>query len=114
MKLTLTPAIVAALLMLSFAAPVAAGPFEDARAAYTARDDATALRLMRPLAEQGNADAQLLLGVIFAEGRGIPQDDTEAVKWWRKAADQGKALAQLVLGTSYDEGKGVPQDYAEA
>jgi len=43
---------------------------------------------LRVLAEQGNADAQFTLGVMYDNGRGVPQDDTEAVRWYRLAADQ--------------------------
>ena len=55
---------------------------------------ATALRLYRPLAEQGNADAQQALGLIYAKGDGVTQDNAEAVKWFRKAAEQGNGSAQ--------------------
>ncbi|MEP6880280.1 MAG: caspase family protein, partial [Nitrosospira sp.] len=40
-------------------------------------------------AEQGNADAQYNLGVIYRNGKGVPQDDAKAVEWYRKAAAQG-------------------------
>ena len=53
------------------------------------------------LAEQGNAGAQNDLGVMYAEGRGVPQDDAKAIKWFRKAAEQGHADAQLNLGEMY-------------
>ena len=68
----------------------------------------------RQRAEQGNADAQVKLGVAYYFGNGVAQDYVESVKWYRKAADQGDATAQLKLGLAYDEGKGVTQDYAEA
>lgn len=42
-----------------------AGPFEDAIAAYNRHEYGTALRLMRPLAEQGNADAQNGMGALY-------------------------------------------------
>ena len=61
-------------------------------------------------ADQGNADAQLNLGFMYANGRGVPQDDGEAVTWYRKAADQGDADGQVNLGAMYQEGHGVPQD----
>jgi FOG: TPR repeat, SEL1 subfamily len=114
MKLTLKHALAAIILVLSFAAPVAAGPFEDAAAAYGRGDYATALRLFRPLADQGDAAAQYNLGVMYDNGQGVPQNDAEAVKWFRLAADQGDASAQFNLGTMYDKGEGVPQNYAEA
>ncbi len=49
---------------------VRAGPLEDATAAYQHGDYATALRLSRPLAEQGHARAQITLGTMYAEGKG--------------------------------------------
>ena len=68
----------------------------------------------RALAEQGDAQAQYLLGLCFAIGRGLPEDATEAVNWYRKAAEQGLASAQYLLGLRYAEGEGVPEDDAEA
>ena len=105
---------VAVLLSLRLAAPVAAGPLEEAVAAYDRGDYTTALRLYRPLANQGSAAAQHNLGFMYAHGQGMPQDYAEAVMWYRKAAEQGLAAAQLNLGVMYDNGQGVPQDYAEA
>ena len=63
-------AFAAIVLLLSLAAPVAAGPLEDATAAYDRGDYATALRLLRPLADQGDASAQFNLGVMYDNGRG--------------------------------------------
>jgi uncharacterized protein len=62
MKLTLKHAVAAILLTLSLAAPVAAGPLDDATAAYARGDYATALRFIRPLAERGDANARYNLG----------------------------------------------------
>jgi len=114
LKLTFKHALAAILLMLSFASPVAAGPGEDAAAAYARGDYATALRLLRPLAEQGDAQAQYNLGVLYDNGRGVPQDNAEAMKWYRKAADQGDARSQNNLASMYATGQGVPKNYAEA
>ena len=72
------------------------------------------LRQIRQDAEQGDADAQVLFSLMYAEGWGVPQDDREAAKWLRKVADQGDAQAQGDLGMRYYEGLGVPQDYCEA
>jgi uncharacterized protein len=94
-----------------------AGPVRNTDAAYAAYekgDHATALRLLRPVAEHGDARAQSLLGLIQYTGRGVPRDDAEAVKWFRLAADQGDAAAQFRLGLMHSEGHGVPQDHAEA
>lgn len=82
--------------------------------AYLKGDHATALRLWRPLAEQGNATAQDKLGVMYAKGQGVQQDYATAVAWFRKAAAQGSAIAQENLGVMYSNGWGVPQDDASA
>ena len=83
-------------------------------AAYYRQDYATAYRLLRPLADQGNANAQTKLGLIYGLGLGVPEDDAAAVSWFRKAADQGHAPAQYTLGFMYGNGVGVPQDYVQA
>jgi len=69
---------------------------------------------VRAKAEQGVAEAQFNLGVMYATGEGVPEDDAEAVRWYRLAADQGDAFAQFNLGEKYATGEGVPQDDAEA
>jgi TPR repeat protein len=93
---------------------LAATAVDPAVAAYRKGDDAGALRLARPRAEQGDSGARTLLGLIYSRRRGALQDDTEAVNWLRLAADQGDASAQFNLGLMTEEGRGVPQDHAEA
>ena len=84
MKLTFKHALAAFLLVLSLTAPMAAGPFEDAMVAYERGDYATALRLYRPLADQGGARAQVNLGFMYDQGRGVAQNNAEALKWYRR------------------------------
>ena len=69
---------------------------------------------LRARAEAGVPGAQFTLGVMHAEGRGVPQDEAAAVYWYRLAADQGLAEAQFNLGGMYAEGRGVSQDGAAA
>ena len=102
------------LLALGLSEPVLAGPLEDADAAFLKQDYATALRLLRPLAEQGDATAQFNLGVMYRNGEGVPKDDAQAIKWYRLAAAQGNARAQNNLGFMYQRGHGVPKDDAQA
>jgi uncharacterized protein len=83
---------------------VRAGPFEDASDAYQRGDYATALRLSRPLADQGLAEAQTYLGLMYEKGLGVPKDYQQAAAWFRKAADQGYAIAQNNLGEMYANG----------
>jgi TPR repeat protein len=65
-------------------------------------------------AAQGNADAQVNLGLMYAEGRGVPKDDAQAVGWFRRAADQGNAVGQKNLAVMYFNGRGVPKDDTQA
>ena len=84
--------------------------FQKGVAAAHSGDFATALREWTPLAEQGEADAQTILGVMYEEGKGVPQDYKTAVKWYKLAAEQGDADAQTQMGFMYNKGKGVPQN----
>jgi uncharacterized protein len=69
---------------------------------------------IRIKAEQGDAEAQNNLGVLYASGRGAAKDDKQATFCYRKAADQGEAMAQFNLGRMYFNGTGVPKDYVQA
>ncbi len=74
-----------------------------------------ALRLCRPLAEQGDPVAQNALAGLFYTGDGVPQDDAEAARWYRLAAEQGHAEAQYALGLLiYYLGRGAPKDNTQA
>jgi len=78
---------------------------------YAARDYAGALEILLPLAQQGNADAQLQLGRMYAQGEGLAaSDDHEAAGWFSRAAEQGKVEAQFALGMMYANGMGVVAD----
>jgi hypothetical protein len=94
--------------------PLAAGPFTNVDTAYQLGDYETALTLLQPMVDQGNAAAQSRLGVMYFDGHGVLQDYSEAVKWYRRAAEKGDTSAQSYLGFMYLKGRGVPQDYAEA
>ena len=92
-------------------APVATGQtFDEAVAAYGRGYYATAVRGFLVHAEQGDADAQYNLGLMYANGRGVLKDDAEAVRWYRLAAEQGHAGAQYNLGLMYSKGEGVLKD----
>src|SRR5450756_814085 len=100
--------------MFALTGQAIADSLSDAKGAYDAGDYAKAATLFRPLAEQGDASAQVVLGVMYDNGEGVLQDDKEAVKWFRLAADQGNADAQFNLGVMYDRGEGVHQSYKGA
>ncbi len=69
---------------------------------------------MQQAAEQGDTQAQYILGECYANGKGVPQFMLDAAKWFRLAAEQGHPEAQLKLGTCYYYGAGVALDKAEA
>ena len=58
----------------------------SAQRAYAEKDYITALKESAPLAEQGNADAQLLLGRMYLMGQGVTKDNDQAAKWFEASA----------------------------
>ena len=78
------------------------------------RNDAEAVRLFRFGADRGHGNAQVYLGFMYENGRGVPRDDVEAVRLYRLAANQGNASGQSNLGVMYASGRGVAKDDAEA
>jgi hypothetical protein len=97
-----------------FAAVVGAEPLDDASAALERKDYTAAVALLTPLAEQGNAFAQMNLAWLAFEGEGTAANATQAAKWYRLAAEQGDENAQYNLGVMYENGKGVDRDLTEA
>ena len=93
----LRAAVTESLMLVAIAGAVVAGPIEDGEAARDRKDYATALRLFRSLAEQGDPTAQEHLGVMYENGQGLPQDYAEAVLWYRRAAGQGLPRNELAM-----------------
>lgn len=101
-------------LLLGTHTTVKADQFDEGLAAYEAGNYQKALELFKAFAEQGDADAQVFLGIMYSKGQGVPKDYRKALKWYRKAAEQGHASAQYNLGIMYGNSKGVPKDYVQA
>ncbi len=76
----------------------------------------TSFQLFQPKANQGDADAQFNLALLYKLGAGIPKDLKQAVYWYTKAAEQGHVNAQYSLGSLYLDGDGqeVPKDFKQA
>jgi uncharacterized protein len=106
--------LAAGVLALALFGSAMAGPLEDGEAAYHRGDYAEAMRLLRPLAEQGEANAQSQLGAMYTFGDGVPHDTEQGAMWYRKAAEQGNANAQNKLGLMYAFGIGTPKDGAQS
>lgn len=95
--------------------PTTSADYKNGLEAYRNEDYVAALKIWKPLAEQGQADAQNGLGAIYSRGgRGVPRDDKKAFRWYRLAAEQGLADAQDSLGNMYASGLFVAQDYVKA
>jgi TPR repeat protein len=77
-------------------------------------DKAEAATWLRRAADQGIAEAQYSLGLLYERGDGVEQNNMRAAHWYLQAATQGYALAQNALAELYHEGRGVAQDYAVA
>jgi TPR repeat protein len=88
--------LIAAAQILGIAGAIA-GPWEDGMASYNRGDYAPAIRLFRPLAEQGNAKAQRVLGVMYRRGEGVKRSSVRAFIWFSRAAARGDATARVEM-----------------
>ena len=104
----------AAILSGLTSANAATDPLAEGAKAYQRADYKAALAQWQPLAVQGNPVAQNNLGVMYLDGKGVPQNMSEAVRYLSLAAAAGSSLGQNNLGGLYREGKGVPRDYVLA
>lgn len=68
------------------------------------------MRAVAIQAAAGTAEAQLAMGAMYAEGRGVPRNPAEALHWYLKAANQGLPEAMLRVGRCYAKGQGVDQN----
>jgi len=67
-----------------------------------------AREMLLPAAQAGNADAEELIGVMYAMGLGVPRDDERAFDWYLRSALKGHPGAQSGIGWYYEVGRGVP------
>ena len=65
-------------------------------------------------AEQGHANAQNSLGIMYQLGQGVDVNYKKAIEWYEKAAKQGDAHAQFNVGVMYKKGRGVDVNYKKA
>src|ERR1043166_4049936 len=87
--------------ILACAGLSAGADLASANRAYEQKDYAVAFREFTVLAEQGNADAQFILGNMYMKGQGVLKDPEQATKWFKASATQGNADAQFFLGSIY-------------
>lgn len=106
--------IVLFLLITSLSTPSLADEYNDALSASKRGDFSTSFKLLKPLAEKGDARAQGELGALYLSGRGAPKDPKEGLRWTKEAANKGLATAQYNYGVMYLDGQVAPQNFAEA
>jgi TPR repeat protein len=106
--LSLLPLTILAILITS----LAHADFKAGQDAYDRKDYATAFKEWQPLAEEGDALAQYNLGVMYANGQGVPQDYIQASMWVNLAAAQGQEEA--VKGREILTKEMTPEQIAEA
>lgn len=107
-------ALIVPMLTLVIPGSAFAGAAEEFNNAYDRGDYQLAYKLIVPLALNGDAEAQVLLGFMYENGDGVRQNDAEAARWYWKAANQGHAMGQHNLGVMYQKGYGVEKDSIEA
>ena len=90
MKPNMVVVVLGAVVLVGMAMPALAN-FDLAMRAYEEGDLATAFREFK---NDGSAEAQFNVGLMYALGSGVKQDHREAANWYRKSAEQGYQQAQ--------------------
>ena len=93
--------------LLGVTSPVSAADLEDARDLMEAGEFVEARAQFEVLARSGNADAEELIGVMYALGLGVEQDDERAFEWYLRASMKGHPGAQSGIGWYYELGRGI-------
>lgn len=93
--------------MTCMAAAPARADIEHGRDLMEKNRFAEAMQEFLPAARAGNADAEELIGVMYALGLGVPKDDRRAFEWYLRAAMKGHPGAQSGVGWYYEVGRGV-------
>lgn len=96
--------ILALVLAVLGAGAACADTLKDATEALHRKDYATAVRLLEPLARQGDPGAQVRLGLLYYHGHGVREDNRTAADWFRRAAGAGLAEAQFQLANMHAYG----------
>lgn len=103
-----TLAVLTIAILLNSATATQAADLEDARDLMEAGEFVAAREQFEVLARSGNADAEELIGVMYALGLGVEQDDERAFEWYLRASMKGHPGAQSGIGWYYELGRGLP------
>jgi len=111
MKLSILIKICLLLVPVIFAGCAAS---DDPRVAFQQGDFEASYKLWKPLAIEGDPEAQNYLGVHYYTGLGVQRDHAKALRWYESAARKGYPSAQRHYGDMFYNGHGVPRDYYKA
>ncbi len=92
------------LLILALTGSAWAGDFAEGFIAAENYDYPAAVKILGPLADQGDAAAQFNIALMYHSGSGVQANENEAVKWYTKAAKNGHRTAQEYLAAAYADG----------
>lgn len=87
--------------------------YQSGLAAYKAGRYADALRILEPISKS-HSKAQVLIGDMYLQGKGVARDEAMAYQWMQKAANLGDAQAMSLVAISFEEGAGVARSDALA
>ena len=91
-----------------------AASYEEGRKAYISGDYKKAFSILEPLAQDGDSEAQKMLGIMYDYGHGVQASSENALLWYLRSAEQGHPAVQYQVGAKYFRGEGVKQNYEEA
>lgn len=97
-------------IVVSFSTSTFGQTTADANKAMSEKMYGDVVRISQPLAEQGDAVAQLQMGMLFLNGWGVGKDYARAFKWLQMSANSDNKDAQYALGSMYLRGQGVRFD----
>lgn len=97
-----------------FCSTLAIADLEKARDLMEASQFKAAYAALWPAARSGNAEAEELIGVMYAMGLGVEKDDRRAFEWYLRSSMKGHPGAQSGVGWYYEVGRGVPVDLVRA
>ena len=117
MSTVLSAVVIGALLHTSAATPVPSEQLDDGISAWEIQEYDKAIALIKPLAEQGNPEAQYFMGTFYWYGSGVDRSTPVAQKWfaqafagWLAAAEAGNADAMVEIARMYTAGLGTDRD----
>ena len=84
------------------------GEIENARDLMEKGEFEQAMKELLPAARSGNADAEELIGIMYAMGLGVERDDIRAFEWYLRSSMKGHPGAQSGVGWYYEIGRGLP------